>query len=256
MDSNGKPVQMNRAMRGWLINMQKWFEEKIDTVGSGTSGHFVSLASYGQIKSSGKEPPSGTIVGDIDAQELKNKTLDEPVIGVIHHSSAKTRPITVPVPDGSTEVFVIRDSIQTLTNKTLTEPVISVVHHNAAKTKPITMPTPDGSSDTLVIKDSVQTLIKKDVRLWQATHDYAGGVADWTLSATEETQTWLKGTNSSGDVNIIATPTLGAVKTVTNGTASNMTIKANGGTGVTIATIKTADVVGDGTDFTRKTPDA
>jgi len=90
----------------------------------------------------------------------------------------------------------------------------------------------------------------------EATHDYAAGVVDWTLSAAELKKGVISATNASGAVNALATPTSGRFYTVYNTTGQALTFKASGQTGVTIASTKTAIVRGNGTDFLRVTLDA
>jgi hypothetical protein len=89
-------------------------------------------------------------------------------------------------------------------------------------------------------------------------HDYTAH-ADWTLSTTEATYLLL--VTSSGDgtnSNIIAypTPSNGKLYVVRNGSKQNNIIKPSGGTGITIASGKTASVIFWGTDFIRVTADA
>lgn len=90
-----------------------------------------------------------------------------------------------------------------------------------------------------------------------ATHSYGTGHADWTLSA-EEMQAGLLALTGTADeaVALIATPTLGKLYMVANTCGQAATIKASGGTGVAVASTKTAIVRGNGTDFVRVTGDA
>ena len=81
------------------------------------------------------------------------------------------------------------------------------------------------------------------------SHTFADTTA-WTLSATEQAATvLLAGGTSGGAADIVATPTLDKLFVVKNTSGSNVTIKADGQTGVTVADGATAIVVGNGTDF-------
>ena len=72
----------------------------------------------------------------------------------------------------------------------------------------------------------------------------------WVLSAAEELTTLIEAAGTTGGAtDIEATPTDGNLFFVTNTTGSDIVFKANGETGVTIATTKAAIVVGNGTDF-------
>jgi len=112
---------------------------------------------------------------------------------------------------------------ETLTNKTLTSPVITepeVFHSFAA-------------------------------------HDYAAGVADWTLTAIEAKKRFLIVTNASGAVNAII-PAAQNFKefVVLNTSGQALTVKAPTGTGIVIASTKRAIVYFDGTNVVRETADA
>lgn len=89
-----------------------------------------------------------------------------------------------------------------------------------------------------------------------ATHDYAGAAVTWDLTADEAKKGYLKVTNANGAVAVTATPTLGKTYIVTNTSGQALTIKKAGGTGIVIASTKTAIVIGTGTDFARVTADA
>jgi hypothetical protein len=80
----------------------------------------------------------------------------------------------------------------------------------------------------------------------------------WTLSATELNKLIVeKSGTTGGSTDIIATPTSGKIYLVyNNGTGSDIVFKATGQTGVTVATAKSALVMGNGTDFIRVTADA
>lgn len=111
---------------------------------------------------------------------------------------------------------------ETLTNKTLTAPVIT----------------------------------SPDLTLGVSSKNYGGAHADWTLSASEMKSTRLIVTNADSAVNAIATPTSGKMYIILNTSGQALTFKATGQTGVTIASTKSAIVIGNGTDFVRVTADA
>ena len=89
-----------------------------------------------------------------------------------------------------------------------------------------------------------------------ATHAYAAA-ADWTLSATELASTLLVVSSGSGAVNIVAAATTGAIYFVRNTMSYAATIiYTSGGTGVEIASGKTAVVMYNGSAYVRVTADA
>jgi hypothetical protein len=88
------------------------------------------------------------------------------------------------------------------------------------------------------------------------SHDYGAAAADWTLNATEKRATRIIVTNANGACAAIATPTAGKIFMILNTSGQALTIKAAGQTGVTIASTKSAIVIGNGTDFVRVTADA
>lgn len=63
-----------------LQDLHKVVNEKIETVGSFTSGNIPEFNSEGYVQDSGKVPPVGEIVGTTDTQTLDNKTLTTPTI--------------------------------------------------------------------------------------------------------------------------------------------------------------------------------
>lgn len=82
-----------------------------------------------------------------------------------------------------------------------------------------------------------------------ATHDYAAGAADWTLSATELQASHITATNANGAVNaILGSCTAGRIYTITNGTGQTITLKVTGQTGGTVANAKSAAYMCNGTD--------
>lgn len=82
-------------------------------------------------------------------------------------------------------------------------------------------------------------------------HDYGGGAADWTISATEVVNGSFSVSNSSGAVNIIMPDGVRKLFLATNLTGSNATYKSAhaGSTGVTIATTKKALLYSDGVEI-------
>ncbi|ABO51105.1 hypothetical protein Dred_2595 [Desulforamulus reducens MI-1] len=86
-----------------------------------------------------------------------------------------------------------------------------------------------------------------------ATHDYQVAAADWVLSGSEAKSTLLIATNAGGTANIIAPDRPGLFYVVNNISGQTMTIKKSGGTGVAIATGKTALVMHNGTNFIKIT---
>ncbi len=69
-----------------------------------------------------------------------------------------------------------------------------------------------------------------------ATHDYAGGAADWTLSVAEMQCGYITVSNASGAVSAILPSAIpGKTYTVTNGSGDVLTFKVTGQTGGTIA---------------------
>ena len=125
---------------------------------------------------------------------------------------------------GVIEYVVTLTDTQTLTNKTLTAPVIT----------------------------------SPDVTNLQATLAYGTGHVDKTLSAAEIKASTLicTGTVDTAGAAIVAPATAGKRYTVVNQTAQTITIKKTGGTGVGVATTKSAIVEYVGSDYVRITADA
>jgi hypothetical protein len=195
-------------------------------------------------------------------QTLTLKTLTTPIIASLYQDAGKTKLMTVP--NTASDTLAALAATQTFTNKTLTTPVIASIYQDAGKTKLMTLP--DAASDTLTANAATQTLTNKtltapvvtspDLTFAISTHDYAGAAADWTLSAAEIKTIFLSTSNSSGATNIIAPTTANKVYILYNATASACTIKTAAGTGVEVATTKTAIVRCDGTNYVRVTADA
>lgn len=72
-----------------------------------------------------------------------------------------------------------------------------------------------------------------------AAHDYSGGHADWTLSATEKKAAVLVASNADGAANIIG-PAENREYILRNASGQAITLKKSGGTGVAVANGKTA----------------
>lgn len=74
-----------------------------------------------------------------------------------------------------------------------------------------------------------------------ASHDYAAGVVDWTLTAAEAACSYITVTNASGAVNaILPAATPGKTYTVNNAAGFALTYKVTGQTGGTVANAKWA----------------
>jgi hypothetical protein len=140
--------------------------------------------------------------------------------------------------------------VETLTNKTLTTPTINTPTINTPTINTPTINTPAITGGTIVSS----AITAPDLYITAAEHNYAGDAADWELSAAEAKASILAATNATGACAIIATPDL-KMYWVKNGTGQELTIKADGQTGVKIANGKTAAVYGNGTDFIRLTAD-
>lgn len=118
---------------------------------------------------------------------------------------------------------ITASSTDTLTNKTLTDPIITQPH----------------------------------ILGGYVAHDYAGAAVAWSLSAAEAKKDFIMPTNANGAVDaIIPTAMNFKVFTIVNGTGQALTVKCPSGTGIVVASTKTAQVYFDGTNMKRLTPDA
>ncbi|MGS0745551.1 hypothetical protein ACU70A_06310 [Syntrophomonas erecta subsp. sporosyntropha] len=86
-----------------------------------------------------------------------------------------------------------------------------------------------------------------------ASHDYDGAAADWALTNNESKCFLLAVSNAGGAANIIAPNRPGTMYAISNASGYAITIKKSGGTGVAIATGKTALVIHSGTDYIKIT---
>ena len=80
-------------------------------------------------------------------------------------------------------------------------------------------------------------------------------VTDWTLNAIESVANFLSITGSGSGDAIIAPDTEGRLYILRNASDDTVTIKISGGTGIAVATGKTATVIHNGSDYVRVTAD-
>ncbi len=150
--------------------------------------------------------------------------------------------------------------VETLTNKTLTTPTINTPTMNDPAITGGTIASAAITGGTIASAAitggtiASAAITAPDLYITTAEHNYAGDAADWELSAAEAKAAILAATNANGACAIVATPGL-KMYWVKNGTGQELTIKADGQTGVKIANGKTAAVYGNGTDFIRLTAD-
>lgn len=88
------------------------------------------------------------------------------------------------------------------------------------------------------------------------THDYAAGAVEWVLSAAELLKTIHNPTNANGAVNAVVALATKRPYTFINTTGQALTVKTPAGTGIVIASTKTATVMSDGTNVVRLSLDA
>lgn len=215
---------------------------------------------------------SDTLAAIAATQTLTNKTLTTPIIASFYQDAGKTKLMTVP--NVASDTLVTLAAIQTLTNKSLTSPLITdgdegvtVTSANQTHATPtVTIPDIVDDEDTFVMADTTQTLTNKtlsepflgspEITYKSTPHDYSGASADWTLDADELKASILKPTNANAPVNAIVADGTNKIYTVVNKTGQNLTVKTAGGTGITIANGKVAQVMSDGTNVIRITADA
>jgi len=215
------------------------------------------------------------------ANEFTEPVIDDGDDGVTLTSADQTNAaavVTIPDIGDAADTFVMCDTTQTLTAKTLTSPTLttpliddtdtgititSADQTHAAPT--VTIPDIVDAADSFVMNDTAASLTNKiltaptitspNVTLAVASHDYAAGVVDWTLSAAELKAQILEATNASGAVNIIAPAEIREYRVI-NSTGEALTIKKAAGTGVQIGNGKAAIVAYTGSDYVRITADA
>jgi len=110
-----------------------------------------------------------------------------------------------------------------------------------------------GAENSIPLQNSLEGALS-------ASNTWASTAADWNLTAAQNEAGilyCLGYPTASGAVNIIAKPYPSKMFIVENTTGQNVTIKAAGQTGITIASAKRAVVICNaaGTDFGRLTPD-
>lgn len=231
---------------------------------------------------------SDTLAAIAATQTLTNKSLTSPKItdgdaGVTITSADQTNgSATVTIPDigDAADEFVMKDTTQTLTLKTLTSAILNtpvigdadlgviITSANQTYSAQATLTIPDcgDASDTFTLIDTAQTLTNKtltapvitsaNIGFHAATHDYAAGSADWTLDATELKAAVLSVTNANAPANIVVPDTAYKPYFLVNGSGQTITVKTATGTGISIATAKSALVMSDGTNVIRFTADA
>lgn len=86
--------------------------------------------------------------------------------------------------------------------------------------------------------------------------DYAGGAADWTLTAQERKAKIIKVTNANGAVNAILNTDTTNFYLVDNQSGQALTVKNATGNGIVVASTKRAILWNNGTDVVRITADA
>lgn len=190
-------------------------------------------------------------------QTLTLKTLSTPIIASFYQDAGKSKLMTAP--NTASDTLAALAATQTLTNKTLTTPVIPSIYQDAGKTKLMTIP--DTASDTLVAVAATQTLTNKTLTapaltMGAATIDFAAGHADYTLSATEIKAFVLKAISADAGANIIVPLTAGKMFVLNNVSGQAITMIGSSGTGIAVASTKTAIVMADGTNVIRITADA
>jgi len=149
---------------------------------------------------------------------------------------------------GLAAAVVSLTGVETLTNKTLTAPTIS---GGAITGASITTPAMTGGTA------AGTALTSPDTYYSAALHDYDAGVADWVLSDAEAKNRYLVVTNAGGAVNaIIPAASIYKEFAVLNTSGQALTVISAAGTGIVIASTKSAIVYFDGTNVLRLTVDA
>jgi hypothetical protein len=215
---------------------------KLHGVGSGTL-----VTTTNTVTLTNKTITSPTITGGTTTSASNSggsftyATLTTPVIAAIYQDAAKTQLMTLP--NTTSDTLVGLAATQQLTNKTLVNGTISgctttgVTSTNATITAP-TITTPNLTFGV------------------NAVHNYLAA-EDWVLSTAEAKTLLLTTSSGSGSANIVAPDVSGTMYIVRASKAGNsITIKKSGGTGITIASARTAIVIHNGSDYVRVTADS
>ena len=103
---------------------------------------------------------------------------------------------------------------------------------------------------------SNKTLVEPEILNSYAAHDYDGAAVAWTLSAAEGKKKYLIATNANGAVDAIIPAGKNFKEyVVVNTSGQALTVKCPSGTGIVVASTKTAMVYFDGTNMKRLTAD-
>ncbi len=136
---------------------------------------------------------------------------------------------------------------KTMTNKTLTSPTIN--------SPTITSPTITGTTsigDGATITTPV--IASPDVSFAVSTKVLEN--VDWTLSSTEAKSLLLTVSSGEGALSIIAPTTSGKPYILRNASNIAVILKQSGGTGISVASSRTAVLINNGSDYVRVTADA
>lgn len=195
---------------------------------------------------------SGDVVTTTNTKTLTNKTLTSPTItsptitgGVLTSSTVSGATMSGTISGGTYTTAAF-------TSPTITSPTITSAAFTGGT---LTSSTLSGVTGTL----SSPTVTSLDATFGVSTHEYTTN-ADWTLSASEAKSIYLSVTSGSTGVNIIAPNVSGRiyivrVDTTVLGGGTGCTIKKSAGTGIAIASGKTATVIHNGSDYVRVTAD-
>ncbi len=102
--------------------------------------------------------------------------------------------------------------------------------------------------------------VAKNIFRRATVHNFATSASSWTLSSDEALCLYLIGSNAANSactVQVGSSPTDGTIYVVRNASGQNMTLHSAGGTGITVATAKTAILIysSGAADFYRVTAD-
>ncbi len=144
--------------------------------------------------------------------------------------------------------LITTTNTKTMTNKTLTSPTIN--------SPTITSPTITGTTsigDGATITTPV--IASPDISFAVSTKVLEN--VDWTLSSTEAKSLLLIVSSGSGTLSIIAPTTSGKAYILQNASTNiAVTLKQSGGTGISVASSRTAVLINNGSDYVRVTADA